>query len=1208
MADNQQNPQIRLNDRNYNIFLPRHGTDKRKLNWRTGKRVIEYLHNAPNQNQYQARQRYLRTNLLSPHNLAIRNDKVYDLDKTKSASAFRNIRMKENTDKRFTKKRNREQRALERRQVEAVKMIQKARKNKISKATQVGGRRTSEFNDRYFYSYKYRVEGADVFQQLKDALSLSSPRHKGHMIQIILSPHHPSANMDTHLGERSLKTTYMKNFKNALRSIRKKYQEKSEDYDEEDGIYDWDFRTIIVRYIFNPVIQGQGGTRTKAMADKTWFSIDKDAKYSCFWNCIYIINYFNKRKKENDKIFKTRLENFIYPPDKVIRNDRITLGAYQIKRTAKPRVKKYTDDDIINNYVNLQYKKQNTKKIIIIVYNNVYKEIKRYIPEDCDDTNKLQKYEIQYINGHYIPLIRWHSTPFSHNEVNQNIEKQNKIDEDHAEDEHQMIKKYKRIEPSDQEHFDEWRERIKKLENIKRFKKKDALIRYKYEDHPINVIKDPKKWKIASWDIEATPNGNNNKFKAFCVCMSWITDENDTIETKTFYGDDCLKQFGLFLYDNIKIFDDYTFYAHNTGKFDQLLFFREFLLTDDNKDKLEINGEKTIVLNGAYIGVTLYSDDYSINFKDSLKILPASLDKLTDDFNVAHKKLGELGNYDNININNYNRFDIEIQQRVYCKYDVLGLLEVLIKFRDAVFEFTGINISDCYTGASLSKKHFFKNHYNMYKTPIYKFNRKLDNYIRKSYCGGRNEAHYIGKYNHKVYYYDFTSLYPAEGRLYLPYGKPTPFKDEEIKYFNDTKDFKNISYGFYRVKVQTKDIDKENTLPLHAEKTDKLLFSKYKDEKILTLFSEEIKYGHKLDLYNYELIDGYSFKKERFMKDFFNTGFENKNKAKQNEQEALAFVWKIIINSGYGFWGLNTMGKDGKGRDGVQICKTDEGDFWSLLEQEKLVNIGNYGGYTICRKLEELSVKDFSVAIASAITSYSRMKLYKLSKAIMDKGEKVLYFDTDSVITTMKLSEHPDIIKNFDWDKKNDCRSNGDILGSLKNEADDDVKKHFKKKYGKDWQKHFIKQKELDDGEFHFDAYLGAGCKQYGLIKKLYDGDIIETCKLKGFKKDKKNKVSFEKMDNLMKGFYKEKELRKKYCHLSKKELQKKIKDELKDLLIYQNQIQFVCPLSSHISENDKMDVTKNIIEKWFRVLYTKGNIQENGDVTPLIWENDKFI
>jgi len=172
--------------------------------------------------------------------------------------------------------------------------------------------------------------------------------------------------------------------------------------------------------------------------------------------------------------------------------------------------------------------------------------------------------------------------------------------------------------------------------------------------------------------------------------------------------------------------------------------------------------------------------------------MPASLDKLTNEFNVEHKKLGELGNYDNININNFNRADIEIQQRVYCKYDTIGLLEVLIKFRDAVYDFTGLNISDCYTGASLSKKHYFKNHYESSKTPIYKFNRKLDDYIRQSYFGGRNEAFYIGKYTHKkVYYYDFTSLYPAEGRLQLPYGKPTPIPQNSIDYLNGTKDFKN---------------------------------------------------------------------------------------------------------------------------------------------------------------------------------------------------------------------------------------------------------------------------------------------------------------------------------------------------------------------------------------------------------------------------------
>ena len=1199
MANNQP-PTINLNNTNYNIFLPRPANQPRKLNWRTIDRVIKYL-NAQNltQNQERQRKRYIRTNLLNPHNLAIRGNKVYDLDKKKAQTAFRNIRQKENLDKRFTKQRTRKQRALEKKQMEAVKKIQNAQKNRKTKARQIGGRTTRNIDGRLLNTYRFNIDGANIFNQVKEAIKFTIPRHRGHMIQIILSPHNANAGMDQHLSGNSLKTPYMNNMRNALRRLKQKYDEKSEEYEEEDDeMYDWDFRTIIIRYIFNPQIQGQGGTRTKSMADKIWFSLDKDAKYSCFWNCIYIINQFNKKQNENINQFKLRLENFIAPPNITIRNERITNGAFSLKRSARPRVNTFTDEDIIKNYINLQYGRSNTKKIYIIIYNNVYKEIRRYTPDNCDDINKLQKYEIQYINGHYIPLIRWNTIPINQNQLIEQIN-----NEEVDEDEHQLIKKFKRFEPADVEHFNQWRRDIKQAENLTRFKKSDALNRYKRDGNLCVEHNDPKDWKVASWDIEATPNGNDEKFKAFCVSMAWVKNENDEIETKTFYGLNALEKFGNYLYDNIEQFNEYTFYAHNTGKFDQLLFFKEYLLTNKNKG-LEIDGDKTITLNGAYIGVRLYKDDYGISFKDSLKILPASLDKLTNEFNVEHKKLGELGNYDNININNYNRADIEIQQRVYCKYDTIGLLEVLIKFRDAVFNFTGLNITDCYTGASLSKKHFFKNHYDSHKTPIYKFNRKLDDYIRKSYCGGRNEALFIGKKDHKVYYYDFTSLYPAEGRLQLPYGKPTIIPQNSIDYFNNTKDFKHIRYGFYRVKVKTKDF---NAIPLHAEKTNRLLFSKYRDEKILTLFSEEIKYGHKLGIYDYELIDGYEFKKERFMKKFFNTGFENKNEAKKNDQEALAFVWKIIINSGYGFWGLNTMGKDKQGRDGVKIFKSNMNDFWSYLEQEKLVNIGRYGGYTIIRKLEELSVKDFSVAIASAITSYSRMKLYKLFKAVKDAGEEILYADTDSIITTLKLSEHPDIIRRFDWDRENDIRSNGEILGSLKNEADDEVKKVFKKKYKNQWEQHFNRQRELDGGEFHFDKLLGAGCKQYGLYKELYDGSKIEICKLKGFKKDKDNKLNFNKMEKLMEGFYKEKEIRQNNAHLSKNEMKIKLKDELKDLLIHQNQIQFLCPLTSHISEDDKMDITKKSVEKWFRVGYSKGNILDDGVVKPFIWENGKF-
>lgn len=1202
MAQNQNIPTLNLNNTEYNIFLPRPANQKRKLNWRTIKRVINYL-NAPNlnQNEDRTRKRYIRNNLLRPYNLAIRGEKIFDLDKPKAQTAFRNIRMKENTDKRFRKKRDREQRALEKRQTEIIKEMVKARKNRQTLTRQVGGRVMRNIDGSIISTYRFRIQGNDVFSQIRDAINITYPRHQGQKVQIIISPHDPNAPMDLHLGDGSLKTTYRNNIGSALRAIRRKYQDKNEEYEDEDGIYDWEMKTIIIRYILRDLLQGQGGTRTKAMADKTWFSIDKEARYSCFWHCIYILNYFNKRNNENDFEYKNRLEEFINPVNLSIRNDRINQGAYVIKRNARPNTTTYTDDDIIQNYINLNYIRASTKKIYVIVYNNVYKEIRRFTPTNCNDINKLNKYEIQYINGHYIPLIRWHSIPLNPQAV---IEQVNNEEE---EDEHQLIKKHKRIEVTDLDHFNQYRRDLKQTQNLQRLpKKQEALQKYKIKyPEKIEELKEEKDWRIASWDIEATPNGNDNRFKSFCVCLGWIKNENDDIETKTFYGENCLKDFGLFLYENIEKFNNYTFYAHNTGKFDQLLFFKEFLLTEFNENKLEIDGDKTITLNGAYIGVRLFSGDYGINFKDSLKIMPASLDKLTKEFNVKHAKLGELGNYDNININNYNRFDIEIQQRVYCKYDVIGLLEVLIKFRDAVYDFTGINITECYTGASLSKKHYFKNHYDHKKTPIYKFNSKLDDYIRASYSGGRNEAFYIGKYTHKkVYYYDFTSLYPSEGRLQLPYGIPTPISQAQIDYFNNSKNLSNLRYGFYKVKVKTKD---KNAIPLHAEKCNRLLFSQYEDQKELTLFSEEIKMGYKLGLYEYELIDGYAFKKDRYMKRFFNSGFENKNEAKKNDHEALAFVWKIIINSGYGFWGLNTMGKDKQGRDGVKIFKNGDGDFWSYLEQEKLVNIGQYGGYTIIRKLEELSVKDFSVAVASAITSYSRMKLYRLMKAVKDAGEEVLYSDTDSIITTMKLSDHEDIIKRFDWDKSTNTRSNGDILGSLKNEADDDIKKHFKKKYKNQWLFHYNKQKEIDGGEFHFDGLIGAGCKQYALQKKLYDGDIIETCKLKGFKKDENNKLSYEKMDKLMEGYYKEIEIRANNQNLSKKALNELVKNQLKDLLIYQDQIQFVSPLTSHISENDKMEVKKNLVNKWFKVGYSKGNIQDNGYVKPLVWKNNKW-
>ena len=49
---------------------------------------------------------------------------------------------------------------------------------------------------------------------------------------------------------------------------------------------------------------------------------------------------------------------------------------------------------------------------------------------------------------------------------------------------------------------------------------------------------------------------------------------------------------------------------------------------------------------------------------------------------------------------------------------------------------------------------------------------EIDSFIRNSYYGGRVEISQLGLVEEKLYYLDYTSLYPAVGCYYLPYGEP----------------------------------------------------------------------------------------------------------------------------------------------------------------------------------------------------------------------------------------------------------------------------------------------------------------------------------------------------------------------------------------------------------------------------------------------------
>lgn len=80
-------------------------------------------------------------------------------------------------------------------------------------------------------------------------------------------------------------------------------------------------------------------------------------------------------------------------------------------------------------------------------------------------------------------------------------------------------------------------------------------------------------------------------------------------------------------------------------------------------------------------------------------------------------------------------------------------------------------------------------------------------------------------------------------------------------------------------------------------------------------------------------------------------------------------------------------------------------------------------------------VKGKSIAIASAVTSYARMELYAAMSVIQATGHKILYSDTDSIITDCNIRKFPDLMSRFMWDG---C---GNALGALKNECMDYAKK-----------------------------------------------------------------------------------------------------------------------------------------------------------------------
>lgn len=332
-----------------------------------------------------------------------------------------------------------------------------------------------------------------------------------------------------------------------------------------------------------------------------------------------------------------------------------------------------------------------------------------------------------------------------------------------------------------------------------------------------------------------------------------------------------------------------TVYLHNFGRFDGI-FLLKHLVVHHELFKL-----KPLFRDNRLYEVAVYSNRKMLfRLRDSLHLLTGSLSSLA--MNLC-PELGSKGSieYDQVNVENLSSQRDSLLD--YMKQDILLLGGIMQKFQDIYAKEYNSDITNKITIASLALSLFRSNYYNEEEFPIHIPNKNVDTFIRSGYYGGHADAYIpIGE---NLYYYDVNSLYPFVMQEFpMPGGEPKWSSDLE------SMELDNI-YGFIKAYVECPKTIKRPFLPYRDEKDGTLIFPT--GEFIGVYYSEELKYARDLG-YKVIPISGYLFEKmESPFKGYVNSLFESRSKAKKDGHHAISYVYKLLLNSLYGRFGINPI-------------------------------------------------------------------------------------------------------------------------------------------------------------------------------------------------------------------------------------------------------------------------------------------------------------
>lgn len=426
-------------------------------------------------------------------------------------------------------------------------------------------------------------------------------------------------------------------------------------------------------------------------------------------------------------------------------------------------------------------------------------------------------------------------------------------------------------------------------------------------------------------------------------------------------------------FESLPEFLDFTFerkimrplFAHFGGKFDSA-----FILDCALKTRFFEYRPENMIMRGS----SLYSfdlvrvkDKKSVKFMDSAALLPFGLKRLSNDFDVEHKKQ----EFD------FSKWDGSItpKLREYLFDDCRALWEVLDRFwSNELIERAGHKTTIASQAVSVLRLYLND------PIPAIKEER-IDKYVRECYFGGRTEIFkllYYGTEQKPIRCYDVNSLYPFVMSEFEYPGKFDGF----------TRIYRPDKMGFWDAEVEVPEDMHIPPLPAIHPKSGKLVFPVGRFRGRWS--THELEYAKTLGVKVLSVEKGALFQNHgKIFEEMIADLYSRRDKAKKLGHTAEEQIMKLLMNSTYGKMGLNL--------DREEIVIDDGSEGLSFHSEISLVdNISVY----LSTKEKRIEKSFSNVAIAAYVTSYARVHMHKLMWPIRDE---VYYTDTDSIFTTARL-------------------------------------------------------------------------------------------------------------------------------------------------------------------------------------------------------------